>query len=335
MAVAPLNKFITLAVPVAPGEQIIYEPAAGINAIVLYAQVANVAGVTTYPTVTLTHRRTSRVQRTFGNRRNIRIIKNAEVPPNDSLVIIDGRLILERSALIEDSLVISGTQSGITTISGCLYDSTTGIATVTTLSNHGFSVGSEITMIGLAFTCPPGSAVNSKYIFPDPQASFTVIETLNPTTFVADVGVAIGITHTFIPAIHKFISSKRNSVVGVAASFTPTNAEFEGATGVLKLTIPSHGLGVGSTIRINDNSLTFTCSSDGFFKKQTYPRPTDPAGSGSLVNTVGINTFGVLVVQSVVGVNTFSVNVGPSTSGGQVGPLQMEFICSILENSIV
>jgi hypothetical protein len=251
------------------------------------------------------------------------------------LVIIDGRLILERSALIEDSLVISGTQSGITTISGCLYNSTTGIATVTTLSSHGFSVGSEITMIGLAFTCPPGSAANNKYIFPDPQASFTVIETLNSTTFVADVGVAIGITHTFIPAIHKFISSKRNSVVGVAASFTPTNAEFEGATGVLKLTIPSHGLGVGSTVRINDNSLTFTCSSDGFFKKQTYPRPTDPAGSSSLAVNPGINTAGVLAVQSVVGVNTFSVNVGPSTSGGQVGPLQMEFICSILENSIV
>ena len=144
MAVAPLNKFITLAVPVAPGEQVIYKPAAGINAIVLYAQVANVAGVTTYPTVTLTHQRTSRVQRTLGNQRNIRIIRNAEVPPNDSLIIIDGRLILERSALIQDSLIISGAQSGIVSISSCTYSSTTGIATITTTTNHNFIVNDEL-----------------------------------------------------------------------------------------------------------------------------------------------------------------------------------------------
>ena len=37
----------------------------------------------------------------------------------------------------------------------------------------------------------------------------------------------------------------------------------------------------------------------------------------------------------VVGVNTISTYVGVSTAGGMVGPLQMEFICSILENSTV
>lgn len=220
MAVAPLNKFITLAVPVAPGEQVIYKPAAGINAIVLYAQVANVAGVTTYPTVTLTHRRTSRVQTTLGNQRNIRIIRNAEVPPNDSLVIIDGRLILERSALIEDSLIISGAQSGIVSISSCTYSSTTGIATITTTTNHNFIVNDEITMSGLAFTCPPGSATNNKYIFPDPQASFTVSQVVGVTTFVANVGVAIGITHNYLnggqvgPLQMEFICSiLENSIV--------------------------------------------------------------------------------------------------------------------------
>ena len=51
------------------------------------------------------------------NTRNIRVIKEAEIPPNDSLVVIDGRLVLERTALISDSIVVSGVQSGIVTVS--------------------------------------------------------------------------------------------------------------------------------------------------------------------------------------------------------------------------
>ena len=52
MAVAPLNKFLTIAVPVAPGEQTIYTAPVGTSAIVLYAQVANAVSYThlTLPT---------------------------------------------------------------------------------------------------------------------------------------------------------------------------------------------------------------------------------------------------------------------------------------------
>ena len=118
MAVAPLNKFLTFAVPVVPGEQVIYSTPVGVSAILLYAQVSNV-GINTYPKVTFTHRR--RTIKT-GNVRNNRIIKEGEVPPNDSLVIIDGRLVMERTALISDSIVISGTQAGIVSITNCKYD---------------------------------------------------------------------------------------------------------------------------------------------------------------------------------------------------------------------
>jgi hypothetical protein len=96
MAVAPLNKFLTIAVPVAPGEQTVYTTPTGVSAVLLYAQVANV-GINTYPTVTVTHRRKSTSQRTAGNTRNIRLIKNATVLPNDFIVIIDGRLVLEKT----------------------------------------------------------------------------------------------------------------------------------------------------------------------------------------------------------------------------------------------
>ena len=202
MAVAPLNKFITIAVPVAPGEQTVYTAPTGVSSIVLYASVANV-GVNTYPTVTFTHRRKSTASRTSGNTRNIRVIKDAEIPPNDSLVIIDGRLVLERSALIQDSVIIEGTQSGIVAVSTAQYDNVTGITTIETASPHGFDVGDEVTMSGLAFTCGSGYVGGlTTSIFPSPQQSFIVDNIDGPVgtslTFTTNSGVVAGIAHTYV-----------------------------------------------------------------------------------------------------------------------------------------
>jgi len=202
MAVAPLNKFITIAVPVAPGEQTVYTAPTGVSSIVLYASVANV-GVNTYPTVTLTHRRKSTASKTSGNTRNIRVIKEAEIPPNDSLVIIDGRLVLERSALIQDSVIIEGTQSGIVAVSAAQYDNNTGITTITTSTPHGFNVNDEVTMSGLAFTCGSGYVGGlTTSIFPSPQQSFIVDSIDGPVgtslTFTTNSGVVAGIAHTYV-----------------------------------------------------------------------------------------------------------------------------------------
>ena len=201
MAVAPLNKFLTIAVPVAPGEQTVYTAPTGVSAIVLYAQVSNV-GVNTYPTVTFTHRRKSTSQRTFGNTRNNRIIKDVEIPPNDSLVIIDGRLVLERTAIVTDSIVIEGTQSGIVPVTNCSYDNNTGVTTVTTISAHNFNVGDEVTMSGLAFTCATGNYGITTTIFPSPQQSFTIDSIIGSVgtskTFVTNSGTVTGIAHTYV-----------------------------------------------------------------------------------------------------------------------------------------
>jgi len=202
MAVAPLNKFITIAVPVAPGEQTVYTAPTGVSSIVLYASVANVGIGNTYPTVTFTHRRKSTASRTSGNTRNIRVIKDAEIPPNDSLVIIDGRLVLERSALIQDSVIIQGTQSGIVAVSTAQYDNVTGITTIETASPHGFDVGDEVTMSGLAFTCGSYTGGLTTSIFPAPQQSFVVDSIDGPVgtslTFTTNSGVVAGIAHTYI-----------------------------------------------------------------------------------------------------------------------------------------
>lgn len=201
MAVAPLNKFITVAVPVAPGEQTIYTTPTGVSSIVLYASVSNV-GIDTYPTITFTHRRESTASKTLGNVRNIRVIKNAEIPPQDALVIIEGRLVLERTALIKDSIVINGVQDGSVAISTVQYDNITGITTVETAVPHGFDVDDEITMSGLEFTCGSYTGGLTTSIFPDPQRSFVIDSISGPVgtslTFTTNAGVVSGIAHTYV-----------------------------------------------------------------------------------------------------------------------------------------
>lgn len=196
MAIAPLNKFITVAVPVAPGKQTVYTTPTGVTSILLYAQVSNV-GVNTYPKVSLSHQRRSNSLRTVGNTRTTRVVKDIEIPPNDAVVLIDGRLILEKSAIITDSVIIEGVQSGIVTIMDCIYDHNTGITTVVTWENHNFNINDEVTMSGLAFTCS-GSFGLTTSIFPYPQRSFTVDDVIDPVTFVTNSGIVIGIAHTYV-----------------------------------------------------------------------------------------------------------------------------------------
>lgn len=194
MAIAPVNKFLTFSFPVAPGEQVIYSTPVGVSAILLYAQVANV-GINTYPSVTFTHRRKSSKT---GNIRNTRIVKNIEIPPEDALIIIDGRYVLERNALISDSIVIEGSQAGIVSVYGCKYNNTTGLTTVTTYGNHNFSLGDEITMSGLAFTCSSNNIGITTTIFPSPQSSFSVSKVGTSTVFETNTGVIVGIAHTYL-----------------------------------------------------------------------------------------------------------------------------------------
>ena len=332
MAVAPLNKFLTLAVPVAPGEQTIYTAPVGTSAIVLYAQVSNVGIGGSYPTVTFTHRRTSVATRTAGNERNNRIVRDAEVPPNDALILVDGRLVLERTAIVSDSIVLSGVQTGIGTIMNVLYDGTTGIATVRTLRPHGFSLNDEITMAGVAFTCT-GTYGLTTSIFPTPQASFKIDEVLNDTTFITDVGIVNDLPHVYRPAFHRFVRSDIGAISvtgGVLGPFTPTNADYNPESGILNLTIPSHGLSSPTThqattgtvydplsgimtvtvvgtpspafqngefVKFNDNSLLFECTyggATGSDKQKSYPRETDPAGGNFLpISNVSGSTFEV------------------------------------------
>jgi len=305
MAIAPVNKFISVAVPVAPGLQKLYEVPTGTSALVLYAQVANV-GVGTYPTVTFIQRRESR---STGLTRDIRVIKDVEIPPNDGVILIDGRMVLEKTPLIVDRVYISGTQTGITTIVDVQYNEPTGVCTITTDGNHGFSAGDQITMAGIAFTCANNTSGITTTIFPDPQASYIVTNVIDAQGFSANIGKANGILHFYNPANHKFIRAVDDAITIVSSSdkytpsdalytpkdgklklslvnnalFTsstssqPSTAAYNGAVGILTVTTASaHGYSTGNLVKFDDYALTFKCSMDGKNTTHTYPRPTDP-----------------------------------------------------------
>ena len=328
MAVAPLNKFITKAVPVTPSEQVVYAAPQGANSIILYVAVANVGIGRTYPRVTFTHRRESTATRTAGNIRNIRLIKDVFVPPEDAIIIIDGRLVLERNANLKDSVVIRGYQSGVGTVYDAQYDHVTGLTTITTYDDHGLSVDDDIILDGLAFDCASTAGITSP-IFPAPQTTFKVETVGTTTTFTTNTGTVVSLPHTFRPSLHRFVRSENNiNIIAGGGSGTSVRAvkgtTYDSVTGILSVTTSTaHSMNANSTVSIQESSLVFKCSQDNFTDEKKYPRPTDPMGGDQVRDTIIIDT------------TKFTVNVGIQTGGGTVSPAQLELIMSVLETSTV
>ena len=303
MAIAPVNKFVSIAVPVSPGLQKLYEVPTGTSALLLYTQVSNVGIGVTYPTVTFIQKRTSR---STGNTRDIRVIKDAEIPPNDAVILIDGRLVLEKTPVILDQIYVQGNQQGVGIITNVLYDEPSGIATVFTKTNHNFSASDPITLAGIAFTCSGSTGITTT-IFPDPQQSYTVDTVVGVKEFSTVVGSSKGYPHFYNSAIHYFERARDNAIevvtgTGGYTSFTATTGtSYNPLNGNLVIqTASAHGLSVGDLIRIDDGGITFTCATDSNASLHPYPRSTDPASNK------------VLTITAVT-TNTFTVNVGTSS----------------------
>ena len=307
MAIAPVNKFVSIAVPVSPGGlQKLYEVPTGTSALLLYTQVSNVGIGVTYPKVTFVQRRESRGT---GNTRDIRVIKDVEIPPNDAVILIDGRLVLEKTPKVIDRIYVTGTQQNVGIITNVLYDEPTGIATIFTKENHNLSANDPITLAGIAFNCTGSTGITTT-IFPDPQQSYTVDLVNNAKELSTVVGGSKGYPHFYNSAIHYFERARDGAVevavgTGGYTNFTAaTGTTYNPANGELVITSNSHGLSEGDLIRIDDLAITFTCSKDSHGSNHPYPRNTDPA-SGKLLTVIAVST------------NTFTVNVGPSSASDQ------------------
>jgi len=316
MAIAPVNKFVNIAVPVVPGKQKLYEVPTGTSALLLYLQVANVGIGVTYPKVSFSQQRT---QRSTGNSNETRVIKDIEIPPNDAAVLVDGRIVLEKTPLVLDKIFIEGTQQQVGIITFVSYDEPSGIATVNTKNTHSFKVGDPICLSGIHFDCSGSTGITTN-IFPNPQQSF-IVDSVDGTvgtskTFSTIVGTSKGYPHVYNVAQHYYARSRPNAIEIVSSSgytgytkITPTtNTDYDPTTGVLTIEKSSHGFSNGDLIRIADGGIRFTCAKDSHGSNHDYPRATDPY-SGKLLPVFNSQT------------NTFDVQVGPAkdnTSGNHI-----------------
>jgi len=105
MAQQPLNTYKTVTGIVSTTDTEIYNTRSGYTSIILSAQVANTgSGI---GTITCSLKRIRKSQSGITTEVN-ELIKDAEIPKSDSLVIVEGRIPLERTATRIDSLVMSG-----------------------------------------------------------------------------------------------------------------------------------------------------------------------------------------------------------------------------------
>ena len=158
------------------------------------------------------------------------------------------------------SAVTNGVTSNIgnlpNLVTGAAYNPTTGDMVITSAS-HGLSTSNTISIAdnALTFTCTmDGNTANKTY----PRST-------DPIS-----GIATAITGTTTDTI----------TINVGASpivnHDVTDATYIPSTGVLQLTIGSHSLTTGTSVKIANGSLTFTCDMDGNATLHSYPRPSDP-----------------------------------------------------------
>ena len=119
-----------------------------------------------------------------------------------------------------------------------------------------------------------------------------------------------GIITVTTEKVHGFSLGRPNSVHLKDLEFVcpktvvgqPTNATYDGVTGISTITIANHGLVNGDAVILDTGSICFRCSKDSFATVHCYPRATDPAA-------------GQYLTVSNVTTNTFRVNVGASNPG--------------------
>jgi len=109
MAQLPLNQYKTFTGIVSTSNSEIYTTRTGYTTVVLYAQVANTG--TGIGTVSFYHERDVKLSNGGITTTTTELIYNAQIPPNDALILLDGKLVLEKTATKTDRIKISGISS--------------------------------------------------------------------------------------------------------------------------------------------------------------------------------------------------------------------------------
>ena len=158
------------------------------------------------------------------------------------------------------------------TPSAATYDPATGDFVITLGAGHGLTTGEGIVLADNSFTFTCGmDNDDAQKTYPRPG--------IDPFA-----GRSLTITSTTATTVTVNVGASRPNQY-----FTPSAATYNPVTGDMTVTVGQHGLGVGRSVVLADNSFTFTCALDNNATQHTYPRPgTDPyAGKSIAITNVG------------------------------------------------
>ena len=159
---------------------------------------------------------------------------------------------------------VSAVANGVTSNVGNLPNPVTNVAYTPSTGNmvftsnaHNLSTSNTLTIAdnALSFTCAmDGNTATKTYPRSTDPVSGQTIAITNTTTNTITVNVGAS------PIVNHDV----------------TDATYDNNTGVLVLTIGSHTLTAGTSVKIANGSLSFTCENDNNTSVKTYPRPSDP-----------------------------------------------------------
>ena len=189
----------------------------------------------------------------------------------------------KRDRAFEQALNVDSIGFTAHTVTNAVYTPATGVM-VLTVAGHGFSNGDHVKLSNnsLTFTCAKdGNATTHSYPRTgDPVGGDWIkVSQVTTDTFEVNVGTSSDTSaHTFVSATTGGLERQDGIVtvnVGLSpeVTYTPTDASYTPATGLLELTIGEHNLRSGTGVRLTDNAVTFTCAQDSDQTNHSYPRP--------------------------------------------------------------
>jgi len=178
-----------------------------------------------------------------------------------------------------------------TPTTGTTYDPVTGLMTLAFAAVHGLAVGEEISFDNesIQFSCASNN-YESPQAYPrvtDPAYGGELRKIVAKTdkTITVNVGISSNVSE------HKFVTATANAVNW------------------------AHNIKIGNTITLDDQSLTWTCASDGNATQLSHPRSTDPYYQKNILIT---NVNGNVITMNVGISSETSAHTFVSATAGAV-----------------
>ena len=183
--------------------------------------------------------------------------------------------------------------SDVLDVSNAVYDGVTGVATITTATNHGYNVGAAVTLSSLEFTCD-SSAGTTDY-----------------NVSAADYDRLTGILTVTTSSNHDF-------TVGIAATIRNLtfSCAYQGGSPSNAIFPPAPGAGNGAPVHVFDVLTVPTANSFSVNVGPSTIAHTYVSGGVVGISTIAMFPSGengyVFSVKEVPAANQFTVNVGPN-----------------------